>query len=274
MKIFVTGANGFIGRRVTEALVNKGGIEVQACIMPNQMPHTLLNGAEIIKLDLFSLDAEAWKIQLQDVDILLHLAWNGGFNHHDKTHFDNMIAHFDFMSHVMQAGVKRLSVAGTMHEIGYHVGPVSSATPCNPLNPYGIAKNFLRQASFDLAKKMNQELQWLRFYYITGDDEFSNSIFSKLMKANKEGKKKFPLNSGEMLYDFIDIRDLAQQIANTIVGSETGILNCASGKPLSLRTRVELFIQENNLDLSPEYNVFPTRVYDSMAIWAEMPVAK
>ncbi len=43
-------------------------------------------------------------------------------------------------------GIKNISVAGTMHEVGYFVGPIDENTPCNPRNPLWNCKNFLRQA--------------------------------------------------------------------------------------------------------------------------------
>ena len=47
----------------------------------------------------------------------------------------------------------------------------------------------------------------------------------------------------------------------------TGIINCCSGKPVSLKEKVESFLKENNLKIKLEYGVFPDRSYDSPAIW-------
>ena len=42
-----------------------------------------------------------------------------------------------------------------------------------------------------------------------------------------------------------------------------GIINCCTGKPMSLAERVEQFIREHNLDIKLEYGAFPDRPYDS-----------
>ena len=42
-----------------------------------------------------------------------------------------------------------------------------------------------------------------------------------------------------------------------------GIINCCTGKPMSLAERVEQFIKEHNLDINLEYGAFPDRPYDS-----------
>lgn len=268
MKIAITGANGFIGRRVVNQLINDGH-NVVSFIFTGETPHDLIKSSTVIESDIFSLTQDDLRELLLGCDVLLHLAWRAGFNHHDPCHIGDVIKHYEFIDRVATSGVPFISVAGTMHEIGYYVGPVNANTPCNPINPYGIAKNFLRQALSDLSLKKNFSLQWLRFYYITGDDAFNNSIFSKILQADARGEKTFPLNSGEMLYDFIDIDNLSLQIASSITSKQAGVFNCSSGKPVSLRTKVECFIKENNLSILPEYNVFPSRPYDSMAIWGE-----
>lgn len=267
MNIIITGANGYIGRNVVKELVSKGH-KVIAILFDGESPHPFLNGAELFYGDIFALSQEQKIGLVQNAECLLHLAWQAGFNHRDPSHLNNVMKHYQFLTSMAELGIQNISVAGTMHEVGYFVGPIDANTPCNPRNPYGIAKNFLRQAMFDFASVTPElNLQWLRFYYITGDDRFSNSIFTKILKAEDEAQEYFPLNSGEMLYDFVDIKDLSSQIEERIVGKESGIFNCCSGKPKSLRTAVEEFIANHNLKIKPKYNVFPARPYDSMAVW-------
>lgn len=76
-----------------------------------------------------------------------------------------------------------------MHETGYWEGIIDENTPCNPLSQYGVAKNSLRQVMMILNKQTDFNLFWLRAYYILGDDARSNSIFAKIMQAEKENKR-------------------------------------------------------------------------------------
>ena len=48
-----------------------------------------------------------------------------------------------------------------------------------------------------------------------------------------------------------------------------GIINCCSGKPMSLADRVEQFIKEKKLDIKLEYGAFPDRPYDSPCEYGE-----
>lgn len=262
-RIAVTGAQGYIGRHVVASLEERGH-DVLRIIHPASTG----TDENVVKLDILNASSQELSTALEGVESVVHLAWQAGFNHNDPSHLQNVMGHIEFINNLASAGIKDISIAGTMHEIGYHVGEVNENTACNPTNPYGIAKNFLRQVCFNLASKNDLSIKWLRMYYITGDDRHSNSIFTKILLAEDEGKKTFPLNSGEMLYDFINVEELGLQIATAALQNEvTGIINCCSGKPVSLRTAVERFIKENGLSIKPEYNVFPSRSYDSPAVW-------
>ncbi|MBR4170645.1 MAG: NAD(P)-dependent oxidoreductase, partial [Kiritimatiellae bacterium] len=46
-----------------------------------------------------------------------------------------------------------------------------------------------------------------------------------------------------------------------------GIVNCCSGKPLSLAEAVEEFIKSNRLKIRLQYGAFPDRPYDSPGVW-------
>ena len=155
-----------------------------------------------------------------------------------------------------------------MHEVGYWEGEINEATPTHPRSMYGIAKNALREAARLEVQKAGCTFQWLRPYYILGDDERNNSIFTKILRWAAEGKTTFPFSSGTNRYDFIDVRELAEQIAAASLQTEvTGSIECCSGLPMLLRDKVEAFIATHGLSIRPEYGAFPERPYDSPAVW-------
>ena len=165
---------------------------------------------------------------------------------------------------MIDGGLKQRAVMGTMHEVGYWEGAIDENTPCNPISMYGIAKDALRRAMILYCKQKNCILQWLRAYYILGDDKKNNSIFCKLLQAAEDGKNTFPFTTGKNQYDFITVDELANQLSAAVMQKEVvGIINCCTGKPMSLAERVEQFIKEHNLDIKLEYGAFPDRPYDS-----------
>ena len=160
-------------------------------------------------------------------------------------------------------------VMGSMHEVGYWEGAIDEHTPTNPKSLYGIAKNTLRQICLELAAgKEDVCLQWIRGFYILGDDLKNNSVFSKILKADMEGKEKFPFTSGKNQYDFIKVNELSEQIVAVAEQTEiAGVINCCTGKPHSLAEEAEAFIKEHKLNIQLEYGAFPDRAYDSPGVW-------
>ena len=101
-------------------------------------------------------------------------------------------------------------------------------------------------------------------------DSNNNSVFSKISQMEKEGKDFFPFVSGKNKYDFIDVDELALQIAVSSTQSNiTGIINCCSGKPISLADKVAEYIKSHDYKIKPHFGKFPERPYDSPAIWGD-----
>ena len=265
MKILVTGAHGYIGKHVVSTLLDNG-CSVTACDLHLQGIDTR---AKQIERDLFSsLDGIFEK--LGSPDVCIHLAWRDGFVHNSKNHILDLSAHYRFLTSLIDGGLRQLAVRGTMHEVGYWEGKIDENTPCNPISLYGIAKDALRRSMIQYCSSHQCLLQWLRGYYILGDDRKNHSIFSKLLQAADEGKTIFPFTTGKTKYDFITVSELAQQIAIAISQTEVaGIINCCSGNPVTLAEQVENFIKEYQLDIKLEYGVFPDRPYDSPIIYGD-----
>lgn len=265
--VLVTGSNGYIGTHVVSALKQMGAkvIAVDRSENDDSMADIQVV-ANVFDSSKNILD------QLEYVpDACLHLAWRDGFNHNSLAHMQDLSAHFNFLTGLQEAGVKQIAVMGSMHEIGYWEGAIDEDTPCNPQSLYGVSKNALRQ-SLELVfeKKDDVIFQWLRGYYIYGDDEKAQSIFGKLLRSAKEGKKAFPFTTGKNKYDFLPIEEFVYQVAAVVMQDDvSGIINCCSGNPVSLAERIEGFIEENKLDIVLEYGVFPDRPYDSPGVWGD-----
>ncbi len=264
-KILVTGAGGYIGRYVVKELCDKGMQVIAADIKADGID----SRARTICENVFSGSEKIFE-ELGSPDVCIHMAWRNGFAHNSPAHMGDLSAHYTFISNMIKGGLKHLAVMGTMHEVGYYEGEIDENTPCNPISMYGIAKDALRRSTFLLAEQNNICLQWLRAFYIFGDDKHNNSIFSKLTIAAEEGKKTFPFTSGKNKYDFISVEELAGQIAAAAVQTDVdGIINCCTGKPVSLAEKVEGFIKEHGFDIKLDYGAFPDRPYDSPAIWGD-----
>jgi dTDP-6-deoxy-L-talose 4-dehydrogenase (NAD+) len=262
-KVLVTGAGGYIGRFVVKSLLEQG----QEVVAADFYTDNIDSRATVITKDIFN-DFENIYKDLQSPDICIHLAWKDGFVHNSNAHMQFLSSHFKFITSMIDQGLKHIAIMGTMHEIGYYEGEINECTPCNPLSQYGIAKNALRQSILNYIENKEIVLQWLRAYYIYGDDLKNNSIFTKLTQAENEGKDTFPFTTGLNKYDFISVEQLALQIAKAAIQDKvTGIINCCSGKPVELRRIIEDYIEENNFKINLDYGKFPDRPYDSPIVY-------
>ncbi len=264
-KVLVTGAGGYIGRHVVTALCDLGA-EVTGV---GRHLDSLDPRAQVLKRDIFDGDPEIFKT-LGSPDVCLHMAWKDGFVHNSDAHMGNLSSHYRFIRAMTDGGLKQLAVMGTMHEVGYWEGPIDENTPCNPISQYGIAKDALRRSTFQMLKGRDVCLQWLRAYYIYGDDKRAVSIFGKIMQAVEEGKTHFPFTTGKNKYDFIHVDELSRQIAACVMQTEMdGIINCCTGRPVSLAEQVESFIHDHGFDITLDYGAFPDRPYDSPGVWGD-----
>lgn len=263
MRVTVTGSDGYIGYGVIKGLLDRGhdvtALGLTSCGIESS------NLIEVVG-DAFTYEFDANQLP----DVLLHLAWRNGFNHNDPCHIDDLPSHYHFLESALEAGVKRIAVMGTMHEVGYHEGKVTDNTPCRPTTPYGVSKNALRQLSEGLCAKYDAKLQWLRGFYLSSSDGRGNSIFAKIVQAEREGKLEFPFTSGRNAYDFLTYEEFCNRVVLASTQEHVcGTINICSGIPIALGDYIESFIKDNNLNITLAYGRYPDRPYDSPAIWGD-----
>lgn len=262
-KVLVTGANGYIGRHVVEEVLAMGHEVLASDFAFDGVDKR----AQCVEEPIFGGDNDIYR-KLGKPDVCIHLAWRNGFVHNADSHLLDLPNHYTFIKNMIAGGLPQLAVMGTMHEVGYWEGSITEDTPTNPVSLYGIAKNALRQTTYLLAADKEVKVNWLRAYYILGDDKKSNSIFAKIINWEEEGKESFPFNSGKNKYDFISLEELSRQIATAAIQEEIGgVINCCTGEPISLAEKVNEFIGEHGFKIRPEYGAFPDRPYDSPGIW-------
>ena len=210
MRYLVTGANGYLGRGITKKLLDDGHE-----VIATDLNIDLVDGrAQCIKADLFSIK-DPFEY-FGNPDMLVHLAWRNGFVHNHSSHIDDLNLHMNFIELLLKSGLKNISIMGSIHEVGFYEGSIDENTPCNPQSMYGISKNALRQITELLCKNYNARLQWLRAFYIVSNEEYGNSIFSKITKAANNNEVSFPFTLGQNQFDFISYNDFCAQVAAVI----------------------------------------------------------
>ena len=270
MKVLVTGATGFVGRHLVAALLERG-CEVRAVARNAETAQGMswINHVEFVAADIHAADLDAVALT-EGVDALAHLAWPGLPNYRALFHFEhNLMADYRFIKCAVAAGVQQVLVTGTCFEYGMQSGPLSEATEPRPSNPYGLAKHTLHLFLQNLQQERPFTLQWARLFYLHGEGQNPNSLLAALDRAIDAGEASFNMSAGEQLRDFLAIETAAGHLAAILDQREfDGVVNCASGQPVSVRSLVEQRLRERGATLNLNLGHYPYPTHEPMAFWA------
>lgn len=265
-KILVTGSNGYIGSHfIQEARKFPKEFEIISTSKKKQTKYD----AKFIPFDILSTtDSTDLYSIFEKPDICVHFAWRDGFVHNSVNHILDMSKHFLFLKKLADLGVKHFVVCGSFREYGKVNGLVNANIDVIPSTLYTLSKMTLKKSLEIYFENKDICLQWIRPFTVYGDDEKTNSLFSKIIKWEKENKAYFPFTDGKEEYDYIHI-DILSMMITAIISQETiqGEIDCCSGYPRKLGEMVENFIHENNFKIKPQYNAFQRREYDSPCIY-------
>ena len=271
MKVLVTGATGFIGGYVVRELINHGYRVVATSKNPEKAKaFEWFSQVQYIPCDLNVVKGNFFQF-FQQPDLLIHLAWEGLPNYKDLFHLEkNLFSNYRFLKNMLEHGLKDLVVTGTCFEYGMQSGALSEDMETSPDNPYGLAKDTLRKFLEQLHKKIDFNLKWVRLFYMYGKGQSPNAILSQLDKALENGETIFNMSGGEQLRDYLPVEKVAEYIVKIVMQSKVkGIINCCSGKPVSIRKFVENYLKEKkkSVELNLGYYSYPD--YEPMAFWGD-----
>ena len=269
MKIAVTGASGFVGQHVLAELL-RHEIEIIALTRDAARLNRFSSSVKVVEMNIAHPAPDCFE-QMGRPDVLIHLAWDGLPNYKSLHHFETELPRqYSFLKAMIEAGLPSLLVTGTCFEYGMQSGPLSENMPTSPDNPYGYAKDALRQQLSLLKSSKPYNLTWSRLFYMYGERQPTTSLFPKLKEAVLRGDKVFNMSGGEQLRDYLPVTEVARQIVRLAMGGEvTGVINICSGKPISVRNLVEQWRRENNWKIELNLGYYPYPDYEPMAFWGD-----
>jgi dTDP-6-deoxy-L-talose 4-dehydrogenase (NAD+) len=149
-------------------------------------------------------------------------------------------------------------------------GPLSENMETKPNNPYGLAKDTLRKFLEQLQKTTDFEFKWVRLFYIYGKGQSPDAILSQLERALENGETSFNMSGGKQLRDYLPVEKVAKYIVKIARQNRvTGIINCGSGTPISIRKLVEDYLKEKKKSIHLNLGYYPYPEYESMAFWGD-----
>lgn len=269
MKILVTGATGFIGRHLIPELINRGHEIIAAGVEDkNNLQFPWLDKVRYIQYDLNESNDNCYD-RLQRPDRLIHLCWAGLPNYKELFHIEkNLFNSYFFIKQLVLSGVKDITVLGTCFEYGLQEGCLREEMETRPVNPYGLAKDCLRKFLQELNIKQQFNFKWVRLFYLYGAGQNKNSILELLKKALENNDAVFNMSGGEQQRDYLPVEKVAEYIAKIALKDDfSGIVNCCSGNPVSIRSLVENYLQDNHKSIKLNLGYYPYPDYEPMAFW-------
>ncbi|MBI6948398.1 NAD-dependent epimerase/dehydratase family protein [Pseudomonas koreensis] len=270
MKVLVSGATGFVGRHLVAALLARGcAVRAVARNVETAASMQWINDVEFVAADIHASDLDIAALT-DGIDVLAHLAWPGLPNYRALFHFEhNLMADYRFIKGAVEAGVPQVLVTGTCFEYGMQSGPLSESVEPQPSNPYGLAKHTLQLFLQNLQQEKPFTLQWARLFYLHGEGQNPNSLLAALDRAIDSGDASFNMSGGEQLRDFLPIASAADYLAAIVHQRDfNGVINCASGQPVSVRALVEQRLRERGAALNLNLGHYPYPTHEPMAFWA------
>ncbi len=277
MKILVTGATGFIGTHVIRELRRTEHQIIATGIEKHQKEEMGSNGGKYIYIpcDLNREDMNYFEYFGQP-DAVIHISWEGLPHYEELFHIErNLMSNYRFLKSLVEAGLHDVTVLGTCLEYGVKNGLLSEDMPPQPSTPYSVAKDSLRRFLEELRKKSPFAFRWIRLFYTYGEGQNKKAIIEQLKSAVARGDKIFDMSKGDQLRDYLPIEKVAEYIVRiTLQRGVQGIVNCCSGKPISIRELVEGQLKAMNADIALNLGAYDYPAYEAMAFWGDVSKLK
>jgi dTDP-6-deoxy-L-talose 4-dehydrogenase (NAD+) len=236
MKIFVTGATGFIGRAFCREAIKRGHHLLALTRDPNAKNQP---GLEIAQGTLVNTP---WDLVADFApDAALHLAWiaEPGVYLNSPENEIWLEQSKLWFTQLFKMGVPHIAGAGTCIEYAASNEPlVEDSSLISPLYPYSRAK----AALFDWLKTSvpgDSSWSWFRIFYPYGPGEHANRVCTSLIHQLSAGKP-ISLKTPDSVKDYIYIDDLAAALCLSLESKKMGAINLGTGSGTSILELAQL----------------------------------
>ncbi len=253
MNCLVTGAAGFIGSHLSEALIEKGnnvrGVDCFTNYYPKRLKEANVSkikrhrAFEFVEADVAANNVRKY---LRDVDVVFHLAaqpgvrasWGKSFSYYVK---DNIVATQRLLEAAKEAHVKRFVYASSSSVYGdAERFPTPEETRPSPISPYGATKLEAELLCNLYHKNFSVPTVILRYFTVYGPCQRPDMAFSKFISAVQDGNEVTIFGDGNQGRDFTYVADT---VAATVLSTEAAsgsVYNVGTGTTVSVNDVISL----------------------------------
>ncbi len=259
MKILVTGADGFIGSHLVEALVAEGH-SVKAFVYYNSfnswgwldtLPKDLLGEIEIFAGDIRDPNGvkEAMKGTVQTYHLAALIAIPFSYHSPDSYVDTNIKGTLNVLQAARDLGIDRLLVTSTSEVYGTaQYVPIDERHPFQGQSPYSATKIGADRLAESFYRSFQMPITIVRPFNTYGPRQSARAVIPTIITQLLSGKEELKLGSLTPTRDFNYVKDTIDgfiEIAksNKTVGEE---VNIATGQEISIGQLTQMLITQIN----------------------------
>lgn len=263
--VVVTGGNGFVGQYCLPKLIERG--YTVHCVS------TTRSGADSKGVIWHRVDLlkESCRDLFETIHPthLLHLAW---YTEHGKywnspVNFDWLQASMNLFNDFKAAGGKRFINVGTCAEYAWPAHCTEGVTEENPKTVYGRCKKSFTDFIASSATGSQPSTASARIFFLYGPGEPQNRLVPTVIKNLLAGSVP-NCTDGLQLRDFMYVEDVARAISSLLDCWTTGVVNIASGEPVTIKNLIERIREEINSSVEVKFGALPRSPEDPDVITA------
>ncbi len=262
MKVLVTGADGFIGSHLTEALLS-AGYDVRAFVLYNSFsswgwldhaPASVRQSLDVFAGDV--RDPNGVRIAMRGCDAVLHLAALIAIPysyHSPDTYVDtNVKGTLNVLQAARDLGVKRVVHTSTSEVYGTaKFVPITEEHPLQGQSPYSASKIGADQLAYSFFASFGLPVTIARPFNTYGPRQSARAVIPTIITQVANGKREIRLGSTSPTRDFNFVRDT---VAGFIAAMESEgglgeVVNFGSNFEISVGDTVRLIAEVMGRDI-------------------------
>ena len=262
MSILITGAAGFIGSHLVDALLNKGhsvvGIDnFNDFYLPTIKHSNISKSSDHTKFTLYQgsiLDKSCLDniIRKHTFTAVIHLAAYAGvrpsINNPDLYYSTNIDGTKNILDMAIDNGCKRVLVASSSSVYGNNKKVPFSETDIvdHPISPYAATKKMTEIMAYNYHHLYELEIACLRFFTVYGPRQRPEMAIHKFCRMICNGETIPVYNHGNCLRDYTYVDDIVQGIL-AILDAKTltyDVVNLGESQTISTLELIKLLEQE------------------------------
>ena len=260
-KVLVTGADGFIGSHLTEAMVRKG-YKVRALSYYNSfnnwgwledVPPEILKEVEVISGDI--RDSYCVRKAVKDCELIMHLAAliaiPYSYESPDSYVSTNIIGTLNILNAARDYEVKKIVHTSTSEVYGTALYvPIDESHPLQAQSPYSATKIGADQLALSFYKSFNTPVSIIRPFNTYGPRQSARAIISTIISQLASGSSVVKLGSLKPTRDFTYVADTAAGFIKMAECKKSvgEVINLGSNSEISIEDLVKLISKIMNIE--------------------------